>query len=146
MGTKFRTEIQREDEQKWEWVITKKEAEYSTSAQLAGSNDIRRDKKKWVRVSPKTEAASNTGSNDSRPVPPRANLRGALDDGRSLHKWRSIQGQYWLELQKVQRHIQYASTTGGPVGVRRALTLTLRQPCWNRCRSAFTTSLRTCTS
>ena len=28
-GTKLRTELQREDEQKWEWVIPK-EAEYST--------------------------------------------------------------------------------------------------------------------
>ena len=31
-----------------------------------------------------------------------------LDDGRSLHQWRSIQGQYWLELQKVQHCIQSA--------------------------------------
>ena len=30
------------------------------------------------------------------------------DDGRSLHQWRSIQGQYWLELQKVQHNIQSA--------------------------------------
>ena len=28
-------------------------------------------------------------------------------DGRSLHRWPSIQGQYWLELQKVQHDIQH---------------------------------------
>ena len=31
-GTKLRTEFQREDEQKCEWVIPKKEAGHSTSA------------------------------------------------------------------------------------------------------------------
>ena len=70
-GTKFRTELQREDEQKWEWVIPKKEAGYSTSAQSAGSRDTRPDKEKWERAGPKTEAARNTGSNDSYPVLPR---------------------------------------------------------------------------
>ena len=31
-----------------------------------------------------------------------------LDDGRLLHQWRSIQGQYLVELQKVQHNVQYA--------------------------------------
>ena len=70
-GTKLRSVLQREDEQKWEWIIPKEEAGYRTSAQSAGSSDTRQDKEKWERVSPKTEAASNTGSNDSRPAPPR---------------------------------------------------------------------------
>ena len=34
-----------------------------------------------------------------------------LDDGRSLHQWRSIQEQYWSELQKVQHSIQSAFRT-----------------------------------
>ena len=71
-GTTYRTELQREDEQKWERVIPEKEAEFSTSAQSVGSSDIRPDKEKWERVKPKTEAASNTaaksaGSDDKRP-------------------------------------------------------------------------------
>ena len=39
-ATKFRAEVQREDEQKWEWVIPKKEA-CSTSAKSVGSDDKR---------------------------------------------------------------------------------------------------------
>ena len=35
-------------------------------------------------------------------------LTQTLDDGRSLHQWRPIQEQYWLELQKVQLSIQSA--------------------------------------
>ena len=163
-GTKLRTELQREDEQKWEWVLPK-------SAQSAGSSDTRPDKEKWERAGPKTEAASNTaaksaGSDEDKqqldrakpknetasdtgsfqgapwcgkaepkwqswqPVPWQCNLKTpsaslslwdwltpatvtstatqTLDDGRSLHQWRSIQEQYWLELQKVQHNIQSA--------------------------------------
>ena len=145
-GTKLRTELQRDDEQKWEWMISRKQA-----AQSAESSVARPDKEKWEWAGPKTEAASNTGSNDSRPVLPRGSvvqqsgtklavmatrsvavqtedpICGALslwdwltsatvtstatqtlDDGRSPHHWRSIQRQYWLELQKVQHNIQSA--------------------------------------
>ena len=74
-ATNFRAELRREDEQKWEWVIPKEEAEYSTSAQSAGSVDKRPGKEKRKRASPKNEAASNTAaksarSDDSRPVLP----------------------------------------------------------------------------
>ena len=150
----------------------KKETECSTSAQSAGSDDKRPDKDKCERVSPKNEAASNTaaksaGSDDGRPVLPR--LRAAakryqlicgslslwdwltpatvsstatqtMDDGRSLHQLRPIQVQYWTELQKVQHSIQDA------LNKRRdswRSSLTSRQQCWNRWRSAFTTLLRT---
>ena len=65
-ATKFRAEQQREDEQKWQWVIPKKEAEYSTSAQSAGTDDKRPDKQKLERASPKNEVAS--------PVPPRGSV------------------------------------------------------------------------
>ena len=50
-GTKLRTELQREDEQKWEWMIPKKEA-----AQSAGSSDTRPDQ----------EAASNIAAKSAR--------------------------------------------------------------------------------
>ena len=75
-GMKLRTEPQREDEQKWEWVIPEKERVSSvfgsnTAAKSAGSDDRRPDKQKLDQVKPKNETASLTGSNDSRPVPPR---------------------------------------------------------------------------
>ena len=47
---KFRAEVQREDEQKWEWVIPKKDEARSTSAKSAGSDDKR-------SVLPKSSAA-----------------------------------------------------------------------------------------
>ena len=62
--TKLRTLLQREDEQKWEWMIPKMEA-----AQSAGSSDTCPDKPKSDRASPENETASNTFSNDSRLVP-----------------------------------------------------------------------------
>ena len=73
-ATMFRTELQREDEQKWVWFIPKEEAEYSTSAQPAGSDERRPDKQKLDRASPKNVAASNTGSNESHPVLPRGSV------------------------------------------------------------------------
>ena len=76
-GTKLRTELQREDEQKWEWVIPKEEVEYSTSAQSAGSNDMRPNKEKWERARPKNETASNTGSDDT--FGPSKGLRAAAE-------------------------------------------------------------------
>ena len=138
-GTKLRTVEQREDEQKWERVIPKEEAGYSTLAQSAGSDDKRPDKQQG-RAKPKHETASSAGSNDSRLVLPRGSVAAmatcsvgvqtedsvneslsswdwltsatvtstatqTLDDGRSLHQWRSIQEQHWLELQKVQHSI-----------------------------------------
>ena len=71
-GTKLRTEPQREDEEKWDWVIPYKEAGCSTPAQSSGSSDTRPDKEKWERAGQKTGAASNTaaksaGSDDKRP-------------------------------------------------------------------------------
>ena len=41
---------------------------------VSGSSDLRPYKEKWQRVSAKNETASNTGSNDSRPVPPRGSV------------------------------------------------------------------------
>ena len=123
-GTKFRTELQREDEQKWEWVIPKEEADFSISALSAGSDDKSPDKQTLDRAT--------TGSNDSRLVPPRGSVAAmatcsvgvqtedpvcgslslsdwhipttvtspatqTLGDGRSPHQWRTIQEQYWLD-------------------------------------------------
>ena len=64
--TKLRTEPQREDEQKWEWVITKKVAEYSTSAQSARSSDTRPDMERWERAGPKDRGGEQYSSEVSR--------------------------------------------------------------------------------
>ena len=89
-GTKLRTEPQREDEQKWasrrrrrstahqlsqharprhaqEWVSPRNEAASITAAKTAGSGDKRPHKQKLEQAT-----TSNTGSDDSRPVPPRS--------------------------------------------------------------------------
>ena len=80
-GTKHRTVVQREDEKKWEWVISQKEAVQSagssdarpvqeaassTAAKSAGSGRMRPEKEKWERISSRTEAASNTGAKSAR--------------------------------------------------------------------------------
>ena len=54
--------------------MRKKEAEYSTAARSAGSDDIRPDKQKLERARPKNETASNIRSNDIRPVLPRGSV------------------------------------------------------------------------
>ena len=58
-----------------------------------------------------------------------------LEDGRSLQQWRSIQGQHWLDLQKVQHTPSLPSACGGTLGAP-------RQRCWNRMQGAFKMSLR----
>ena len=50
-----------------------------------------------------------------------------LDDGRSLHQWRSIQGWYWMEFQKVQHNVQYALNKRSYSFAR-----TLWRRCWSR--------------
>ena len=130
-----------------------KEPRYSASVHSAGSDGKRPDKQKLERARPKNETASNTGSNDSRSVPPRGFVAamatcfvgvqtedpacGALSlwdqltpatvtstATQLLHQWRSIQEQYWLELHSIL--FSPLSTSGGTLGDRRALTLTLR--------------------
>ena len=76
MGTKLRTLVQRKDEQKWEWVNPKKEAEYCTSAQLASqqAQATCAQTRTIGPAKPKHETASSTGSNDNRQVLPRGSV------------------------------------------------------------------------
>ena len=75
-GTKLRTELQWQDEQKWEWSVKRHTPRPggNTVAKSASSDDKRPDKQKFDRTSPKNETASNTLSNDSRPVPPKGSV------------------------------------------------------------------------
>ena len=131
-GTKLRTELQRQDEQKWEWSVKRHTPRPggNTVAKSASSDDKRPDKQKFDRTSPKNETASNTLSNDSRPVPPKGSVllqhcgtkrsverEDSLWDWlttsttttaatRQLEQWCSIQHKSWMELQRLQRRIQ----------------------------------------
>ena len=81
---KKRLDKQREDEQKWEWVIPKKEAAQSAgsgdarpnqdAAESASSGSLRPDKVKWQRASPKNKMEDNMFSNDSRSVPSKGSV------------------------------------------------------------------------
>ena len=81
--------LQREDEQKWEWVIAKEEAAQSagsgdarptqdaassTAAKSAGSGSVRPDKVECERVSPKNEMPNNIFADDSRLVLPKGSV------------------------------------------------------------------------
>ena len=66
-------------------------------------------------------------------------------DGRSPHLWRSIQGQYRVELQKVQPlHSAHPGAMSG-LWTEAESSIPDSHAEANEGRSAFTTSLRTCT-
>ena len=89
-GTKLRTVVQREDEQKWEWMIPQEggstvggvkrrtpspgggEQHSCEVSKLRGQTP--KHAKKSDLTSPKNETTSNTFSNDSRSVPPKGSV------------------------------------------------------------------------
>ena len=107
-------------------VIPKKHAACGTSAESAGSDDRRPvlQRGSVLQQSGTKLAAMATRSVAVQtedpicgalslwdwltPATVSSTATQTLDDVRSLHQWRSIQGQYWVELQEVQHSIRYA--------------------------------------
>ena len=104
----FRAEEQREEEQQRDCFLQKTEEACSMPAKSAGSEDKRsvlpRGSVLQQNVTKLSAIAACSVAVQRRALP--VGL-GTMDDGRSLRRWRSVQGQYWVELQKVQHNIQH---------------------------------------
>ena len=122
----------RPNKEKRGWTSPKNEAASNTAAKSAGSDDSRpvRPRGSVLQQSGTKLAGMATRSGAVQTRDPTCEALSTdtqtLDDGRS-----HIQGQYWVELQKVQHNNQYALNKRRDSG-RSSGSLTPRQRCWNR--------------